>query len=214
VTNGINYQRLYEYRFRAVDQARRAAVWREIAGYIYRHMGSPERVLDPGAGRCEFVNAVPAAERWAVDMLDCGQYAVSDVKVVYGDVLETDLPAAYFDGVFVSNMLEHLPTQDAVGTALGRLHTVMERRGTIAVLGPNFRHCMSQYFDCADGSRAPVRGRLRGHHGHPAVPALLVPRATAALAAAHQDLPAHPAAVALARQAVPGASHQALAAGL
>ena len=38
---GIDYQRLYEYRFRDVDQASRQAVWNEIAVHIYRRMGEP-----------------------------------------------------------------------------------------------------------------------------------------------------------------------------
>src|SRR5271167_422581 len=65
----MNYQRLYEYRFRNIDQAARAAVWREIAAFIHEQMGSPERVLDPAAGRGEFINAVPARERWGMDQV-------------------------------------------------------------------------------------------------------------------------------------------------
>ena len=61
--DGINYQRLYEYRFREVDQRARAAVWAEIAPFIHEQLRRPERVLDPAAGRGEFINAVPARER-------------------------------------------------------------------------------------------------------------------------------------------------------
>lgn len=147
---GIDYQRLYDYRLRGVDQERRQAVWNKIAGYVYRRMGSPARVLDPGAGRCEFINAIPAAERWVVDMLDNGDFRDPDVKAVTGDVLDAQLPAGHFDGVFVSNMLEHLPSQDTVGTVLGRLRAWMQPGGTLAVLGPNFRYCTGHYFDCAD----------------------------------------------------------------
>src|SRR5215471_10355527 len=64
---GLNHERLYEYRFRDVDQASRQAVWREIAAYVHARMGAPQRVLDPAAGRGEFITAVPAAERWGVD---------------------------------------------------------------------------------------------------------------------------------------------------
>jgi hypothetical protein len=32
---GINYERLYTYRFRGVDQASRQAVWQEIARYAW-----------------------------------------------------------------------------------------------------------------------------------------------------------------------------------
>src|SRR5579862_1677501 len=113
---GIDYQRLYEYRFRKVDQARRQAIWKEIAADLYRRMGRPATVVDIAAGRGEFINAVPAAERWAVDTVDHGEFRDPEVKVVLTDVLDAELPAAYFDGVFVSNFLEHLPTPDTIGT--------------------------------------------------------------------------------------------------
>src|SRR6516225_6330543 len=41
MTMGIDYQRLYEYRFRGIDQASRQAVWTEIAACLYRRMGEP-----------------------------------------------------------------------------------------------------------------------------------------------------------------------------
>jgi hypothetical protein len=60
----IDYQRLYDYRLRGTSHATREAVWEQIALYMYRRMGQPARVLDAGAGRCEFINAIPAPERW------------------------------------------------------------------------------------------------------------------------------------------------------
>lgn len=163
MVTGINYQRLYEYRLRDVDQPARQAVWREIARYVYRRMGEPARVLDPGAGRCEFINAIPAAERWAVDMLDSADYRDTGVKAVTGSVLDAELPTGHFDGVFVSNMLEHLPTQETVGLVLGRLNGWMEPGGTVAVLGPNFRYCMDEYFDCADHTLALTHVAVTEH---------------------------------------------------
>jgi hypothetical protein len=116
---------LYEYHFRNVDQVSRQAVWHEIAAYLYRRMGAPTKVLDPAAGRCEFINAVPAAEQWAVDTVDHNEFRHPDVKLMIADILDADLPPAYFDGIFVSNFLEHLPSQDTVPAAGWRT-----RRGT------------------------------------------------------------------------------------
>lgn len=147
----INYERLYEYRFRDVDQSARVAVWARIAAYLHEVLGSPKRVLDPAAGRCEFINAVPAAERWAVDRMPFDEVDTAPgTKLVVSDIMEADLPAAYFDGALVSNFLEHLPTPDAVGAFLGRMHGWMEPGGRIAVLGPNIRYCADEYWDCAD----------------------------------------------------------------
>jgi SAM-dependent methyltransferase len=147
---GINYERLYEYRFRDVDQASRQAVWREISRYVHARMGGPQRVLDPAAGRGEFIASVPAAERWGVDLVRQGDLEAAGVRMIIADIMDADLPEGYFDGVFLSNFLEHLPSQEAVGTVLGRLHAAMAPGGVIAVIGPNFRYCAREYFDCAD----------------------------------------------------------------
>lgn len=147
----MNYQRLYEYRFRGIDQADRVTVWREIAPFVHGLMGSPARVLDPAAGRCEFINAVPAEERWAVDQTD---YAERDadpgVTTVVADIMDAELPDAYFDGVWVSNFLEHLLSQEQTAAFLERMRGAMRPDGRIAIMGPNFRYCMKEYFDCAD----------------------------------------------------------------
>lgn len=147
----MDYQRLYEFRFRDVDQSARTAVWREIAPFIHQQLGRPERVLDPAAGRGEFINAVPARERWAIDQVAYaeGTYEPA-VRTIVADVFEAELPPAHFDGVFVSNFLEHLATQEAVASFLGRMHAAIEPGGRIAVMGPNFRYCAREYFDMAD----------------------------------------------------------------
>jgi ubiquinone/menaquinone biosynthesis C-methylase UbiE len=147
---GIDFQRLYEYRFRDVDQTRRESVWAEVARYLHRRMGAPSRVLDPAAGRGEFIEAVPATERWAVDAVAHLGRTDSNVKTIVGDIREVSLPDDYFDGVFVSNFLEHLPTPDAIGEVLAKLATTMKTGARLAVLGPNFRYCWREYFDCAD----------------------------------------------------------------
>jgi SAM-dependent methyltransferase len=148
--DGINYERMYAWRFHEVDQSRRRAVWQEIARYIHRKMGAPTRVLDPAAGRGEFITAVPAAERWGVDLIGHGVPDSSGVKMIITDIMTADIPSDYFDGVFVSNFLEHLPDQNAVATVLGKLYSSLEPGGRIAVIGPNFRYCAREYFDCAD----------------------------------------------------------------
>ena len=43
--SGINYERLYAYRFRDVDQASRQKVWNEIARYIHERLGEPRSTV-------------------------------------------------------------------------------------------------------------------------------------------------------------------------
>ena len=148
----IDLQRLYEYRFRDVDQDARQQVWKEIAGHLYEAMGRPETVLDPAAGRCEFVNALPGVERWIVDIADHtdSYFRDPEIKVVTGDIREVVLPEDHFGGVLVSNFLEHLDNQDEIAGVLGILHRATAPGGRVAIVGPNFRYCAKEYFDCAD----------------------------------------------------------------
>lgn len=147
----MDYERLYSNRFAGIDQAARTAVWREIAPYVAeRALGGPRRLLDPAAGRREFIDAAPAAEKWAVDTAEHGDGDDPSVRMVISDVMEAELPPGHFDGIFVSNFLEHLPSQEVVHEFLERMFATTTSGGRIAVMGPNFRYCKNEYFDMAD----------------------------------------------------------------
>jgi hypothetical protein len=160
----LNYQRLYEYRFRGIDQTARGEVWEEIAAHVYGLLGNPERVLDPAAGRGEFINAVPASERWAIDAVEYEEGTFrAGTRFIVSDVFAAELPEAYFDGVFVSNFLEHLPTQEAVSEFLEKMCAATAPGGRIAVMGPNFRYCADEYFDCADHTLVFTHAAIAEH---------------------------------------------------
>ena len=148
----MDYERLYSYRFRDIDQSTREAVWTEVARYVTRKaLANPTRLLDPAAGRREFIDAAGAPEKWAVDRVDHGEAArASRTRVIVSDVMTAELPEAHFDGVFVSNFLEHLSSPEAVNAFLVRMFGVTAPGGRIAIMGPNFRYCPKEYFDCAD----------------------------------------------------------------
>jgi hypothetical protein len=148
---GIDYERLYEFRHRGVDAQARLAVWAEIAPFVHELMGRPDRVLDPAAGWGEFINSVPASERWLVDAVEFPEHRHDPmVKAIFADIREVDLPPAYFDGIFVSNFLEHLATPDDIAEFLTRMRATTAPGGRIAVMGPNFKYVAKQYFDFAD----------------------------------------------------------------
>jgi len=46
--------------------------------------------------------------------------------------------------------LAALPDQSAVAAMLGKLYAAMEPGGRIAIIGPNFKYCVLECFDCAD----------------------------------------------------------------
>ncbi len=160
----MNYERLYNFRFRDIDQERRVAVWREISAHVYGLMGNPQKVLDPAAGRGEFIGAVPARETWAVDNVSYPEAAHwPETTVVTSSIMDTELPSDHFDGVFVSNFLEHLHDQEAIASFLEKMHTAMERGGRIAIMGPNYRYCSNEYWDCADHYVALTHTAIEEH---------------------------------------------------
>lgn len=147
----LDYQRLYEFRFRNVDQERREAVWGSVARFLFQRLGEPATMLDPAAGSCEFINSVPATERWAVDRTDyVGADVEPGVRHVVADVMEAELPLDYFEGALVSNFLEHLPNHGEVQAFLTKLLGWMSPGGRVAILGPNYRYCSRTYWDFAD----------------------------------------------------------------
>jgi SAM-dependent methyltransferase len=148
----MNFDRIYEYRFQGIDEEKKKITWEEISNYIYNRLSQPKRLLDPAAGKCELVNSIKSEERWAVDLNDyfIRKYAADGVKIVVGDIFKVDLPDAYFDGVFISNFLEHLNSQEEVATLLEKMYKSLRPGGKIAIMGPNFRYTYRSYFDFAD----------------------------------------------------------------
>jgi len=160
----LNYGRLYEYRFRDVPQNARTAVWQALTPSLLERLGNPERVLDPAAGRCEFINAATAAERWAVDAVAHEQAdADGGVRLLLGDAMSVELPREHFDAIWVSNLLEHLASQEAVADFLERMLGLLRRGGRIGVMGPNFRCCARRYFDFADHAVALTERSVAEH---------------------------------------------------
>ena len=146
----MNYERIYAYRFGEIDQGAREVVWEELAGFLQPLLGNPRVVLDPAAGMGEFIRHSPAGERWAVDAVDFGLGSDPAVTFVQGDSLTADVPERHFDAIWVSNFLEHLPSQEQVAEFLERMLTRLRPGGRIAIMGPNFKYCYREYFDCAD----------------------------------------------------------------
>src|SRR5690606_36578997 len=125
--------------------------WRNIARHVRTFMPGARAILDPCAGRCEFVNHASAEEVWAVDrearFLD---NAAPGVRRIVGDIFEVALPPGHFDGIFVSNFLEHLPSAEKAAEFLGRMRDALAPGGRLVVMGPNFKYCGDEYFDCVD----------------------------------------------------------------
>jgi SAM-dependent methyltransferase len=151
----MNYDRIYQHRFKGVDKEAKQAVWNQISSWIYTAMGQPRRVLDPAAGEMEFLAGIPAPEKWGVDLQepDTQNLAVMSkvgIRFIQGNIFNVDLPSNYFDGIFISNFLEHLHSPEEIQALLTKLYSSLEKGGILAIMGPNFKYCSADYFDCAD----------------------------------------------------------------
>lgn len=148
----MNHTRIYEYRFAQVDMEKKNIVWNEIADFLYNtHLNKPQKMLDPAGGLCEFINHIPSKERWTIDLSeDVKKYANPGIETIIGNNLEVELPQNYFDGIFISNFLEHLNSQYEVADFLERMFKTLRSKGRIVIMGPNFRYTYKDYFNFAD----------------------------------------------------------------
>jgi SAM-dependent methyltransferase len=147
----MDYGKIYQYRFQGIEAAKKDAAWAEIAKWIHRAMGNPNAVLDPAAGNMEFLRNIPSAEKWGVDLQKPEDTHLNQtIRYIQGNVFEVELPENHFDGVFMSNFLEHLFSPEQIQDLLKKLYKSLKPGGIVAIMGPNFKYCSTDYFDCAD----------------------------------------------------------------
>jgi hypothetical protein len=149
----MNYNRIYEYRFRKINHIKKKIDWNELSKWLFKNcLNYPTKILDPAGGMCEFINSVPSKEKWAIDIEEAfiKKYADNDVKILIGSNLDVSIPENYFNGIFISNFLEHLKSQEEVAQLVTKMYDSMENKGRIVIMGPNFKYCYNEYFDFAD----------------------------------------------------------------
>jgi SAM-dependent methyltransferase len=150
---GDELARLYEKRFSDDELVDKDVLWSTLCRHFFERYVAPDAtVLDVGAGRCEFINAVRAGRKLAVDLNpDTEAAAEPGVEVIRTS--STDLSAlgdASIDVVFSSNFFEHLPDKEALLDTLRECRRVVRPAGRILVLMPNIRYLPGRYWDYLD----------------------------------------------------------------
>ena len=128
---------------------RRDVLWRVLCKhYFSRFIRTDDCVLDIGCGHGAFINAVAARKRIGMDSWpDFPTYLQAGVQPIIGSAVEVgDLVREPVDFAFASNLFEHLTQADLI-RVLDRLRGILSRRGTLAILQPNFRYAYREYFD-------------------------------------------------------------------
>ena len=132
--------------------ARRDVLWQALWRYYFSRLVQPgDCVLDLGAGYGNFINAVVARRRIAVDAWP--GFLEHLAPGVEGHVTPvTDLDAIEdrsVDFAFASNLFEHLTQADLL-TTLDELSRKLTPAGTITIVQPNYRYAYREYFDDFD----------------------------------------------------------------
>jgi SAM-dependent methyltransferase len=142
----------YRRRFEA-EQTGRAAVWHVLVdAWFSRYLVGAEAVLDLGCGWGAFINQVAVPRRYGIDLnADAARPIDDDVVLFHQSAADPwPLPDGSLDLVFTSNFLEHLPTRDAIITALGEAFRCLRPGGRIVCLGPDIRYAKGRYWDFFD----------------------------------------------------------------
>ncbi len=127
----------------------REIVWRVIADYLRTWIRPGDHVIEIGAGYCQWINAVVAARRVAVDSWPgFPQFAAPGVEARVMDAAFglPSLGSGEFDVALASNVLEHFEP-DAASSIVGDVAAILRPRGRFIIVQPNFRYAYRHYFD-------------------------------------------------------------------
>jgi SAM-dependent methyltransferase len=140
-------RKIYERRFGG-DLEFRRAMWEVLCEeFFQRFVPMESAVVEVGAGYCEFINAIRARRRIAVDVNpSVRDFAAAGVETIVSSSVDlAAIPSGTIDVAFASNFFEHLTRVDIVAT-LGEVDRVLRRGGRFLVLQPNIRYCYRDYW--------------------------------------------------------------------
>jgi SAM-dependent methyltransferase len=145
-------ERIYRLRFGEIV-AFRARIWQVLAPRFFQQWVAPDdAVFDLGCGYGEFINAIAADRKFAMD-LNAGarSYLAPDVTFIQQDCSSPwPLSEGSLDVVFSSNFLEHLPSKTHVDRTLEHARQAIRPGGRLILMGPNVRYLPGAYWDFWD----------------------------------------------------------------
>lgn len=142
-----NLDKMYRRRF-SKDEGFRKAMYGVLCSEFYsRYVPENSLVLDVAAGYCEFINAIKAEGKIAVDANpDVKRHAAKGVRCIVSKSSDMGaIKSGSVDVVFVSNFFEHLPKEEIVLT-IREIRRVLKVQGKLLVLQPNIRYAYKDYW--------------------------------------------------------------------
>lgn len=138
---------IYRRRFQGEKRARQQ-MWDVLcANYFQKFISSRATVLEIAAGHCEFINAIRARRKIAIDINeDTRLFADKNVEVHL--TLSTDLSVIAdeeIDVIFISNFFEHISREEILLT-VRECFRCLKRGGKLMILQPNIRFIAQDYW--------------------------------------------------------------------
>jgi SAM-dependent methyltransferase len=143
----MDVQSIYARRF-TPDLHFRNEMWKILCKDFFQgYVAGSARVLEIGAGYCEFINNIQAEYKTGVDINpDIKAYAAKGVNIILNSTSRMNaVPDNSFDLVFASNFFEHL-TRDEIISTFQEVFRVLAPGGKFMVLQPNIRFCAKDYW--------------------------------------------------------------------
>jgi ubiquinone/menaquinone biosynthesis C-methylase UbiE len=143
----LDVRSVYSNRFEGQLKFRRE-MWQALCNDFFQQFFPVDAVVtEIGAGYCEFINAIHAKSKIAVDINpDTDKYADKNVKVIRSTSTNlSEIAAASVDRVFASNFFEHLSREEIIAT-LKEVRRILKQGGRIIILQPNYRYCYKDYY--------------------------------------------------------------------
>jgi SAM-dependent methyltransferase len=142
----------YRRRFEAEHEARRE-VWRVLVdAWFGRYLDGVHAVLDLGCGWGAFVNHADVPVRYGLDLNpDAARHLAPGVELLVQSASDPwPVPDSSLDLVFSSNFLEHMPSRDAILSALDEASRCLRPGGRMVCVGPDIRYARGAYWDFFD----------------------------------------------------------------
>ncbi len=149
----MNLQKIYQTRFQELELPLKNQIWKVLCTDFFNRFVKPtDKVVDLGAGYCEFINNIECHTKIAIDLnADVKKFAHPNVQVIHESCLAIrSLADDSVDIVFMSNFLEHLLTKQQVFDTLQECKRILKPGGKMLILQPNIRFLANNYWDFFD----------------------------------------------------------------
>lgn len=144
---------IYRLRFSKIELEEKNECWKVFCSdFFQQFVPLDAKVLDLGAGYCEFINNIKCGKKMAVDLNnDIKKHAGSDVETHVASCTDLSfIPSESIDVVFMSNFLQCIGHRSIVTRTLQECVRILKNGGTVMILQPNYRAVQKGYWDFCD----------------------------------------------------------------